>query len=178
MTIGCCGRPTTLEATQALDHFLAGVERRAFRMAHLATGDQDEALDIVQDSMVKLVQKYADRQESEWGPLFHTIVQSRIKDWHRRNWVRTRWRVWFASSTQTDESEGEDPIQQVCRQKERKPWPFLNNHCAPFHSGNNKPSCFEHGKDSMSQKPHKPWGAQKAVSKPIIPAPYIRCENT
>ena len=82
-------------------------------MAHLATGDQDEALDIVQDSMVKLVQKYADRQESEWGPLFQTILQSRIKDWHRRNWVRTRWRVWFVGSTQADESEGEDPIQQL-----------------------------------------------------------------
>ena len=39
-------------------------------MAHLATRDQDEALDIVQDSMVKLVQKYADRQESEWGRSF------------------------------------------------------------------------------------------------------------
>lgn len=113
MAIGLCGRPTTLEAPQALDHFLAGVERRAFRMAQLATGDRDEALDIVQDSMVKLVQKYANRQESEWAPLFHTIVQSRIKDWHRRNWVRTRWRVWFTGSTQAEENEGDNPIQQI-----------------------------------------------------------------
>lgn len=82
-------------------------------MAQLATGDQEEALDIVQDSMVKLVQKYANRPESEWGPLFHTILQSRIKDWHRRNWVRTRWRVWFSGSSHTDENEGEDPIQQL-----------------------------------------------------------------
>ncbi len=113
MTIGCDGRPTTLEVPQTLDHFLAGVERWAFCMAQLATGDQDEALGIVQDSMVKLVQNYADRQKTEWGPLFHTIVQSLIKDWRRRNWVRTRWRVWFADSTQADESEGEDPIQQL-----------------------------------------------------------------
>lgn len=82
-------------------------------MAQLATGDRDEALDIVQDSMVKLVQKYAGRQESELGPLFHTIVQSRIKDWHRRNWVRTRWRVWFTGSTQAEENEGDNPIQQL-----------------------------------------------------------------
>ncbi len=82
-------------------------------MAQLATEDQAEALDIVQDSMVKLVQKYAGRQESELGPLFHTIVQSRIKDWHRRNWVRTRWRVWFTGSTQAEENEGDNPIQQL-----------------------------------------------------------------
>lgn len=89
------------------------MERRAFRMAQFATGDQEEALDIVQDSMVKLVQKYADRQESEWGPLFHAILQSRIKDWRRRNWVRSRWRVWLSGNARANENDGEDPIQQL-----------------------------------------------------------------
>jgi len=46
------GRIATLDQARALDRFLAGVERRAFRMAHVATGDVDEALDLVQEAML------------------------------------------------------------------------------------------------------------------------------
>ena len=45
-------------------------------MAQIATGNTDEALDILQDAMFKLVEKYADRDAKEWGPLFTTILQS------------------------------------------------------------------------------------------------------
>ena len=50
------GRTTILDRSQALDQFLAGVERRAFRMAQVATGDADEAMDLVRDTMLRLVQ--------------------------------------------------------------------------------------------------------------------------
>lgn len=71
------------------------MEKKAFHYARIATGNEQEALDIVQDAMLKLVQRYAERDEQEWGPLFHRILQSRIRDWYRRGLVRNRLRVWF-----------------------------------------------------------------------------------
>jgi RNA polymerase sigma-70 factor (ECF subfamily) len=77
-------------------------------MAEIATGNADDALDVLQDAMYKLVQKYAERPADEWGPLFHTILQSKIKDYHRRNVVRNRYRVWFS---RRDDEDKQDPIQ-------------------------------------------------------------------
>jgi RNA polymerase sigma-70 factor (ECF subfamily) len=74
-----------------LDQFLENVEQRAYRMAVIATGHRDDALDIVQDAMLKLAQKYADREPNEWGPLFHRILQNTIMDWYRKQKVRNTW---------------------------------------------------------------------------------------
>lgn len=90
-------------------------------MAEIATGNKDEALDILQDAMFKLVEKYADRDAKEWGPLFTTILQSRIKDWYRRNQVRNRFRSWFNSK----DEEKDDPIQQAKDEKARTPEQLL-----------------------------------------------------
>lgn len=94
---------TDLTTEARLNNFLQGIEQRAFITARLATQHEDEALDIVQDAMYKLVEKYAYRSETEWGALFHTILHSRINDWHRRQKVRNRWRVLFlAGEEETD----------------------------------------------------------------------------
>ncbi len=78
-------------------------------MARTATGDADEALDLVQEAMLRLVKHYSGRPEDEWGPLFHRILQNRIQDWHRRWRVRNRFRVWFRH--EDVKSEG-DPLEQ------------------------------------------------------------------
>jgi len=71
-----------------MDRFLAGVEHKGFRMAFYALRDRDTALDVVQDAMLKLVEKYSARPEGEWPALFFTILNNRITD--VRRWRRLR----------------------------------------------------------------------------------------
>lgn len=100
-----------LDSTEMLNLFLAGVERRAFRMARLATSDDDEALDLVQDAMLAFVSRYCGKPEGEWAPLFHRTLQNRIVDWHRRTGVRNRFLTWFGGRG-ADEDDG-DPLENV-----------------------------------------------------------------
>ncbi|WP_290874190.1 RNA polymerase sigma factor [Aquabacterium sp.] len=73
---------------QELDDFLRSVERRAFKRAVYAVRDEDAALDIVQDSMIRLAQSYADRPANEWPMLFQRILSNATLDWFRRQKVR------------------------------------------------------------------------------------------
>jgi len=87
-------------------------------MAEIATGSGEDALDIVQDAMCKLVEKYSTRQPGEWGPLFQTILKSRINDWYRRTFIRNRFRVWFGRE---DDEHDSDPIQTIADDRGRSP---------------------------------------------------------
>ena len=79
----------------AAERFLAGVEQRAFRMAVIATRQRDEALDIVQDTMLAWVSHYLGHPQDDWKPLFYKVLQNRIRDWRRRNMVRRRVMTWL-----------------------------------------------------------------------------------
>ncbi len=89
------------------------MERRAFRIAQIALGNKDDALDAVQDAMLKLVQSYARKPEDEWPPLFYSILRRRITDMQRRRVVRNRVIAWFGGKeTSTDEEDDAwDPVE-------------------------------------------------------------------
>ncbi len=74
----------------SMEEFLKDIERRAFHMARMATGSRDDALDIVQDAMHKLVEKYSAKQADEWRPLFYRILNGKITDHYRLNAVKNR----------------------------------------------------------------------------------------
>ena len=95
---------TTLQRELELNRFLAEVEGRALRIAEISVRDRDEALDLVQNAMIKLAEKYAGRPGEEWTPLFYRILQNGVRDWHRRQAVRNRVMVWFGRS-KTDDPE-------------------------------------------------------------------------
>lgn len=99
----------TLESRAEMEVFLRGVETRAFRIAVVSTRDADEALDIVQDAMISLARRYADRSVEEWRPLFYRILKNRIHDWQRRRIVRGRVLSFFGGQ----EGEDYDPIAQA-----------------------------------------------------------------
>lgn len=99
--------------TMSLDQFLAGVERRAFRMAELALGHREDAMDAVQEAMIKLV-AYRDRPADEWTPLFWSILRRQVTDRHRRDTVRRR----FMAVLGRGEEPSEDPLEMLPDQGE------------------------------------------------------------
>lgn len=97
---------------QELSDFLAEVERRAYKQAAYAIRDDHLALDIVQDSMLKLAEKYAERPVTEYPMLFQRILQNTIRDHFRRQKVRNLWTTLLSSFTSDDDSE-HDPLETL-----------------------------------------------------------------
>ena len=110
------GNPTELNA------FLASVEKRAFAMALGSVGNPDDALEIVQDVMLKLARKYASRPDDEWPPLFYRMLNNRVKDFHRARSVRSRLFGWLSTQHEHDE----DPINMVPAPPDEEPDQRLN----------------------------------------------------
>src|SRR3954469_16179469 len=109
---GVQGRDQELMASRALEQFLASVEKRAFKIAQLGLRNDDDALDAVQDAMMKLVQSYGSRSGEEWRPLFYRILANRIRDLQRRRTVRGRVMAWLPIRDADDDEEF-DPIAQA-----------------------------------------------------------------
>jgi len=104
----------TLASRSELEAFLKSIERRAFKQAVFAVRDEEAALDIVQDAMLRLAEKYGHRPAAELPLLFHRIVQNAIRDWFRRQKVRSLWTTLLSSlSPGRGEDEDSDPLETL-----------------------------------------------------------------
>jgi RNA polymerase sigma-70 factor, ECF subfamily len=97
---------------EELSDFLAGVERRAFKQTLFAVRNDDAALDIVQDAMIKLAENYGERPAAELPLLFTRILQNATHDHFRRQKVRNTWVSLFSSFGATDDDDG-DPLETI-----------------------------------------------------------------
>ena len=77
-----------LATEKELSDFLKSAEKRAFKRTAYAVRDEDAALDILQDSMIRLAEKYADRPMAELPLIFSRILSNATMDWFRRQKVR------------------------------------------------------------------------------------------
>ncbi len=81
-----------------------------------ALGHEDDALDAVQDAMIRLARKYAHKPSEEWKPLFFRILKNRIRDMQRRRSVRSRFMVWPGRR-----EDAPDPVEQAEDERGLKP---------------------------------------------------------
>jgi len=99
-----------LSTPQQLSEFLAQVERRAYKQAQFAVRDEHVALDIVQDAMMKLAERYGDHPAEEFPMLFQRILQNTIRDHYRRQKVRSFWTTLMSSLTPQQGGDDFDPL--------------------------------------------------------------------
>ena len=101
-----------MASAQEISDFLRQVEKRAFRQTAYAVRDDHAALDIVQDAMLKLADKYASKPVEEYPMLFQRILQNTMRDYWRRQKVRNLWTTLFSSFGQS-EDEDYDPLETI-----------------------------------------------------------------
>ena len=98
------------------------MEKRAFRIAQVALRSIEDAQDAVQEAMLQLAKRYADRPAEEWRPLFYKILQSRIRDTQRRRMVRNGVLSFFGGQKDDGEEDAmPDPIVAAADPRGRDP---------------------------------------------------------
>ncbi|WP_034921671.1 RNA polymerase sigma factor [Candidatus Accumulibacter vicinus] len=102
-----------MASQRELSDFLTAIERRAFKQAMFAVRNEESALDIVQDAMMKLAEKYGDHPSTELPMLFQRILQNTIRDYYRRSKVRSLWTTLFSSLSSHSDDEDYDPLETV-----------------------------------------------------------------
>lgn len=87
----------TVDITDQLNSFFISHEKKAFVIAKMSLKNEDDALDVVQDVMIKFVEKYSNKEISLWPALFYRMLQNRITDFHRSHSKRKSLFHFFSS---------------------------------------------------------------------------------
>jgi RNA polymerase sigma-70 factor (ECF subfamily) len=110
---GVENKDSPLATRTELSDFLASVERRAYKQALFAVRDDEAALDIVQDAMLRLAEKYGGNPAAELPLLFQRILQNAIRDFFRRRKVRSLWTTLLSALGGKREDDDSDPLETL-----------------------------------------------------------------
>lgn len=102
--------PTEAAREAALDRFLRGVERRAYRHVELSCLPGEDAADVLQEAMLAFVRHYRRHPQADWPPLFWRVLDSKLVDLQRRRSLRGRWFGWLGLG---EDEDGEDALAQL-----------------------------------------------------------------
>ena len=84
-----------METNRELEAFLRSIASRAFRIARFSLRDDADALDAVQEAMIRLARNYSGRPPSEWTPLFYAILRNCVHDLQRSHRSRNSLVTWL-----------------------------------------------------------------------------------
>ncbi len=116
--LGYRGRPAplalsfvgnALKQRDSLNEFFSAEEQKAFSVVRLSCDNADDALDIIQDAMLKFVSHYAGKNPSDWKPLFYKIIYRKLTDYQRKRNFRSGIMRLFTSNPQ----QGYDEIETI-----------------------------------------------------------------
>jgi hypothetical protein len=151
-----------LATDKELSDFLKSVEKRAWKRAVYAVRDEDAALDIVQDAMIRLSEKYIDRPASELPLLFQRIVSNATMDWFRRQKVRNAVVRNFSDFEGAAGSDGDFDILETLESLGSS---LEHESAASSPRVNARPFSCVTGRNSMSPRQPPPWAVRRAASR-------------
>ena len=171
---------------------LANVERRAFKQAMFAVRDEDAALDIVQDAMLKLTENYSDKPASELPMLFQRILQNAIHDHFRRQKVRSTWTTLLSALGHRDDKDDDyDPLETLqsrtdtnisadpaANAEQAQTVRMIEQALSRLPARHARRSCCVTGRNWTSRRPRPRWAAPRAASRRIARAqsmPWPKC---
>lgn len=110
-----------IPAYKTMEEFLKTIEKRAFAIAKISTSRHDDALDIVQEVMFKMVEKYRSKPAQEWRPLFYRILNNKITDYYRRKAMENKLFIWKSSDSDPNDDYFEPDIESSAERRSEEP---------------------------------------------------------